>query len=410
MEKAVVIGGGLAGTAVAEALQRRGFAVSLLERHGALAKEASGQAAAIAQPILHRQPSAKMRLSLSGFFYFLSHLERLLCASCPIRNKACGVLQLAHKEGLAERFRIASNLPFFLEQRRLQIQLLDTKQASELCGMQTTCGGVFFPQALWLSPKDLCQAHLSVGEKMRSSGIKKIDLRYFYEALRLEYNAQQRLWHIYDTRKRKLEARYLVLACGAGGLAYIEGIAPPWELCLKKVLRQVRGQSFLMPAKGLSQALLCPLSYDGFCIPQVDAQANCLVGASFEEWNTKAEMEPKQNEMLYHRLLALLPNAGGLTGHAEGGSSLSSWLAKLNTRVAFRCSSPDRMPLCGPLHSQEQGLYLSTAYSSHALLFSILGAEYIARHICQEKTSTLIEDDLIDAISPQRYSRFFCKD
>lgn len=416
---AIVMGGGLAGTALAEALQRRGLEVSLIEKHSALAQEASGQAASIAQPILHRKVTVKMRLALIGFAYLRRHLNRLRSSGHNIEWEECGVLQLAYKASLREGF---SRAPEFLEsefksQKVKGWHIKDPRQTAAVCGLDCPYGAFYFPQALWLRPQELCRAHVSH---------PKIRKLFGQKAWALDYAKAQKLWKVHTQDKKDIaQAPYLILACAKETLSFA-----PLELS-QLPLRSVRGQTFLWPNCAISKKIQCVISYDGYVIPRIDKQKTCLIGASFEEWNHSKEPDPKQNLSLYRRLLERLP---ALKEYMPSPSleKTKSYLSQLPTRVAFRCTSPDRLPLCGSLFgfrgkvlddTSLSTLYLSTAYGSHGLLFAPLGAELIAKQICKESKSCSLgrekenlllgkelseegEEEMSRAISPLRYRTF----
>ena len=406
---AVVIGGGLAGTAVAEALQRRGLRPSLIERHPLLAQEASGQALGLAHPILHRQATAKMRLSILAFSYLRKHLQKKrLEGSKKLRSslqwKECGVLQLAYKESLKERFsRGLKILETNFQSEKIEASLVeDGKQSRDICGFLCDTGGLYFPRALQIKMQALCEAQVSHPE---------IELIFNQRALSIEYAKKEGLWKVHtEDQKNLLQSPYLILACAreTAQLLSLGGLQLP--------LRSVRGQSFLWPDCPMSERLACAVSYDGYAIPHLDKPGVCLIGASFEEWNQAREVNPEQNLELYAKLLERIPGLS-LEGSMPGAESgeVQRHLRKLNTRVAFRCASPDRLPLCGPLHAlgeeregenSVRGLYLSAAYGSHGLLFTPLGAELIASKICQEESPfPLEENDIEKAISPLRYAK-----
>ena len=93
VKKAIVIGGGLAGTASAEALARRGWQVTMIERNAELAQEGSGNPLGVLYPRLIGGDTPVNQLTFDGFLYTLKLLNRL-----PLNAKdlsLCGVLQLA---------------------------------------------------------------------------------------------------------------------------------------------------------------------------------------------------------------------------------------------------------------------------------------------------------------------------
>jgi tRNA 5-methylaminomethyl-2-thiouridine biosynthesis bifunctional protein len=99
---AIVIGGGLAGTSAAASLAARGLRVTLVDRHPALAAEASGNA----QGVLYIKPSphgtALTALSLAGVSFALRELVRRLPADGTAWSQ-CGVVVLAHDIAEADR-------------------------------------------------------------------------------------------------------------------------------------------------------------------------------------------------------------------------------------------------------------------------------------------------------------------
>ena len=388
---AIVVGGGLAGTSMAEALQRHGFIVTLIERHPQLAQEASGQSAAIAQPILHAEPTLKMRLSLAGFHYLKSHLQRLLQEGHKIRHSNCGVLQLAHKPQLQQRF--AKSIACLPDKHLRVATLVNSQQASHYCGTTCKFGGVFFPQAFWLSPQDLCQAHVLRPRIRLLLGQSVLSFRY-------DSNALIEPWLVKDNKQNILAcASHLILACAHQTKNFSTVSWLP--------LQSIRGQSFLLPASQATKSLQCVVTYDGHIIPSVDDNHSCLVGASFEPWNTQTQIDAAQNFSLYNKLVALLPQLqreSSPSFHAMTSiatNRMKDYLGQLPTRVAFRTASPDRMPLCGALNSKN--LYLTTGYGSHGLVLAPLGAELIAAELAHEKPLVAIEPPLLAAMSPHRY-------
>ena len=409
----IIIGGGLAGSCTGYALQKHGLKVLLIERHHSLAMEASGQAASSAHPILHRQASPKMCLGLAGFTCLREHIKECL----EIKNKTklwfkeCAMLQLANKPILKQRFLYGIDLVNSkFSALNLSATLLETEQElREHCGFNCRYEGVYFPQALWVSIPQLCQRYLS------HSNIKTM---LNTKVLELKYQNNTGLWQVYTSTKgisKTFQAPRLVL-CTANETLNFK------SLNLDKIpLQAVRGQSFLGPKSAISHKLKCIVSYDGHAIPDIDGKGTTLVGASFEKWNTNPKSEGTQNIRLYDKLIHCIPELSehlpslGYTTEAER----HLYLNQVATRVAFRCTSPDRLPLCGPIPRQfysselknkqaDPSLYISTAYGSHGLLYAPLCAEIIAAQICHEKYehpsfSTIDLPQLVKAISPERY-------
>jgi tRNA 5-methylaminomethyl-2-thiouridine biosynthesis bifunctional protein len=136
---ALVIGAGLAGCATASSLSARGWQVSLMERHGDLAQEASGNPQGVLYLKLSAHGTPLSQLILSGFGHTRRLLERL---ERGVDWDDCGVLQLAFDEKERERqAQLAAAFPDDL------LHVLDPATAQSRAGVALESGGLFYP---WL--------------------------------------------------------------------------------------------------------------------------------------------------------------------------------------------------------------------------------------------------------------------
>lgn len=135
---ALVIGGGLAGCSSAASLAARGWQVQLLERHGQLAQEASGNPQGVLYLKLSAHGTALSQMILSGFGYTRRQLEHL---QRGLDWDGCGVLQLAFNAKEAERqAQLATAFAHDL------LHILDQEQAQSRAGIGLEHGGLFFPE------------------------------------------------------------------------------------------------------------------------------------------------------------------------------------------------------------------------------------------------------------------------
>ena len=95
-----MIGAGLAGCATAASLAQRGWQVTLLERHGAIAQEASGNPQGVLYLKLSAHHTTLSRLIVSGYGHTRRLLEQLHKGT---DWDNCGVLQLAFDVKEAQR-------------------------------------------------------------------------------------------------------------------------------------------------------------------------------------------------------------------------------------------------------------------------------------------------------------------
>src|SRR4051794_22382909 len=89
---ALIIGAGIAGAATAAALMRRGWWVTVAERHDRVAPEASGNPAGIHMPRVVAGHSPERDFHAAAWRFGLGELARLGPA---VVREACGVLQLS---------------------------------------------------------------------------------------------------------------------------------------------------------------------------------------------------------------------------------------------------------------------------------------------------------------------------
>src|SRR5258707_521208 len=80
---AIVIGTGLAGSAAIDRLTARGWRVTSLERHAAVARDASGNPAGVFHPMMSRDDSVASRITRAGFLYALQRWSSLARSGHP---------------------------------------------------------------------------------------------------------------------------------------------------------------------------------------------------------------------------------------------------------------------------------------------------------------------------------------
>ncbi len=364
---AVVIGAGLAGCATAASLAARGWRVSLLERHGEVAAEASGNPQGVLYLKLSAHGTALSQLVVAGFGHTRRLLERLQRGA---DWDACGVLQLAFDaKETARQAKLAAAFPSELLTR------LTREQAEALAGIGLPAGGLFYPDAGWVHPPALCRllaAHPS------------IDLLTHSEALELRRHDDQ--WQVLAGQQELARAPVLVLAAAAEIRRFAQSAGLP--------LKRIRGQISRLPANSASRALRTVVCADGYVAPPRDGEHT--LGASFDFHSD--DLTPSVAE-----------HAGNLELLKDISSDLAERLqadqldpAQLEGRAAFRCTSPDYLPIVGPLADAEAfaeryavlakdarqvpqapcpwlpGLYVNSGHGSRGLITAPLSGELIA--------------------------------
>lgn len=389
--KALVIGAGLAGCATAESLANRGWQVSLLERHAAPALEASGNPQGVLYLKLSAHGTALSQLILSGFGHTRRLLERL---QRGVDWDGCGVLQLTFddKEGKRQA-QLAEAFPESL------LHLLDQSAAEARSGIRLASGGLFYPEGGWVHPPALCDVQATH---------PNIRLIAHHEALELRQVGGQ--WQAWDNERLIDSAPVVVLA----GAADIKQFPQSAELPLKRI----RGQITRLKETEASTTLSTVVCAEGYVAPA--RLGEHTLGASFD-FNS-VDLTPnladhlgnlQMLEEISHDLVQRLEAADLLPEHLQG-------------RAAFRCTSPDYLPIVGPLADREafmeafaalgkdarqvpdvtcpwlDGFYVNSGHGSRGLITAPLCAELLAAWLDNEPLP--LPRSVAEACHPNRFA------
>ena len=217
----VIIGGGIAGAAIAHGFIRRGITPILIEPHPDLDTAASGNPAGLMMPKLDLQDRPESRFYNAAFLYAKSlyHTHGTVLDT--------GILHLASSEKEQERFaKIYANhaLP------EHEMNWVEAHDVSKYLGVKKTpdYGGLYFPGALVLSPKLSAQALSASATKVtaRVGAISKMG----------------DVWHVTDADGKPLAQTTALFVCNGanildlwpadvrftrGQICWNETVAPP---------------------------------------------------------------------------------------------------------------------------------------------------------------------------------------
>jgi tRNA 5-methylaminomethyl-2-thiouridine biosynthesis bifunctional protein len=385
---AIVIGGGVAGTASASSLARRGWQVMLIERHGELAQEASGNPQGVLYPRLSGHDIPLSRLAQAGFMTTLRLLQSLLPKGEDWDD--CGLLQQAFNARETKRCKevLARGLPPDL------VRGVDAEETAELAGIAMPHGGLWFPSGGWVHPPAMCRALAS------QNGIM---LKTSAEALNLVHSTHG--WQVWGADKLLAEAPVIVV-CGANDITDFQQTA-------HLPLEPVRGQITRLPATPASAQLKAVVCTEGYVSPARDG-THCI-GATFSPGERSLELRIDDHA----DNLAMLKHLSPALHKSLGGTALDA--AQLPGRVALRCVSPDYLPLAGPLLDAALlaeryvvgsrlpvehlpwlgGLYINAGHGSKGLLTAPLCAEIIAAMLEHEPLP--VDAGLACTLDPNRF-------
>ncbi|SDS59622.1 tRNA 5-methylaminomethyl-2-thiouridine biosynthesis bifunctional protein [Pseudomonas sp. Z003-0.4C(8344-21)] len=389
--RALVIGAGLSGCATASSLAARGWQVSLLERHAGVAQEASGNPQGVLYLKLSAHGTALSQLIVSGFGYTRRLLENLQRGT---DWDNCGVLQLAFNAKEAERHaQLAEAFPADL------LQWLEQPAAQARAGVGVAHGGLFYPEGGWVHPPALCQAQAAQ---------PNIELLSHHEVLQLRKVDDQ--WQAWDGERLLASAAVVVLA----GAAEIKHFAQSAELPLKRI----RGQITRLAQTAQSAALATVVCAEGYVAPA--RLGEHTLGASFDFHSddlTPTAAEHQGNLAMLEEISSDLVDRLHIDQQPVEG---------LEGRAAFRCTSPDYLPIVGPLADLPAfnqtyaalskdarqvpdgacpwhgGLYVNSGHGSRGLITAPLSGELLAAWLDNEPLP--LPRSVAEACHPNRFA------
>ncbi|XKH60836.1 bifunctional tRNA (5-methylaminomethyl-2-thiouridine)(34)-methyltransferase MnmD/FAD-dependent 5-carboxymethylaminomethyl-2-thiouridine(34) oxidoreductase MnmC [Halomonas sediminis] len=388
-----VIGAGIAGTSVAEALARRGVHITLLDRD-APGAGGSGNRQGALYVKLAAQTNLQSRFYLAG----LMHSRRWLARLDPEQQlwRDCGVTQLALTAKEAQRqARFARDHEF----PDTLIEELSPVQAGERIGMQVEATGALdYPQAGWVRPQALCD-HLA-----QRPGI------HFRKAEVASLKAQDEGWLLTLENGETLQADQVVIATAS--------LADSFHQTRQLPLQAVRGQVTQLALPSGVANLKRVVCAGGYVSPAWEGVLT--FGASFIPGDTQNELREAEHQSNLEELKRTLPSL--VEALEKAGATLDP--AQLTGRAAIRAASPDKTPYAGPVPNAEAwqtdyallskdagrvgrtpgrhhaGLWISAAHGSRGLASAALCAEVIASRMCDEPLP--LEAPLVDHLHPGR--------
>ncbi|WP_067984404.1 bifunctional tRNA (5-methylaminomethyl-2-thiouridine)(34)-methyltransferase MnmD/FAD-dependent 5-carboxymethylaminomethyl-2-thiouridine(34) oxidoreductase MnmC [Neptuniibacter pectenicola] len=385
-----IIGGGLSGCSTAYSLAQRGIKVTIIEKEKRLATAGSGNRQGALYAKLPVTPTKQGELHLTGFL----HTTNLLKQTDPTQSfwSQCGVAQLATKEN--EKIRQQE----LIDNQHYPTSLVQQKSAAELSAISGTAvssSGLFFPDAGWVSPVDFCHAlanHPNIN-------IVQHDIKL------IEYTDQQ--WTLTNNRSERLHCSHLVI-CNAE-------LASQFEQTKHLPLKAIRGQVSLTADNADLPKLDTVVCGEGYISPAQEG-IFCF-GATFDLKGKQRDVTQHDHDKNLTKLADALP---------EFHHALLKKKAQLSGRTAFRCSTPDYMPVVGPapvfsdyidtyarLRKDKNwrfegataqhypNLYVNSGHGSKGLITCPISAELLASMICNEPLP--LPKTLIDSINPARF-------
>ena len=354
--KVAIIGGGIAGAAVAAGLQKLGIDHVIIERRSALARAASGNPLGLQSPKLRVEDHPISRLSVSAFS--TAHTE----AASKGAVISTGIIALDMPEREAQRHqRLAmQGWPDDL------LHYLDADDVADKAGLQLGQGGLYFPHAHVIDPAVLTRGLAADSPQILNAEIEEIS------------GSADEGWQLSLAGGEVIRADHLVLATGSDLPDYLDRLElPPLPLQITS------GQLSILPEDNQMGGLAMALQYGGYIA--ADKAGHFIAGASFDR---SANLEITQAAHTHNT--ALMPPALALYMPSDG----------LRGRVSCRLATSDRWPLSG---QYAPGISILSALGARGLTLAPLLGEVLARQLAGRPMG--LDREIIEIIDPLRFAR-----
>ena len=383
-EPVVIVGGGLAGSAVASALAEAGLSSVVLERNAGIAQEASGNAAGLFHGVVHVEDGRHARFFRAAALAARTEVGAALGSGVP--GSVDGLLRLEFEADIGSMRATAARLGLPNDYARAVTAL----EASVLAGTALNTPAWFFANGGWVDPRALCAWWL---QRAGTRATVRPD------SCVAELRRDGGRWLLLDSGRRVVaDAATVVLADGTGSL---HGAALHWPVS------RMRGQLSSTKRADWPAAHVprLPITGAGYVLPAIDGAIWFGAATQPDEGDTSLRDEDHRSNL--ERARRLLSMHAPVPVPSQG-------------RTGFRWVTDDRLPIIGAvpdlaaaadprgptldrprLVPRLPGLYAVAALGSRGIASAVLGARVIAASIGGGPSP--IEADLLDAIDPARF-------
>lgn len=358
----VVLGGGLAGAAVAASLAQRGWQVQVLDAGTDIGAGASGLPAGLAVPHVTPDDNPLSRIIRAGLRATTQRCTELLEAGRDWQ--ASGVLEhcVGDKRRLPQAWPCGGH----------DWSTPATAALREQAGLPPDAPALWHGMALWLRPLALVHAQLQRPGVQWRGGVSVRRLR-----------RQDGVWQMLDEQGQCVaEAPLVVVAAGYATRALLDSACEDAALAPALPLNPLRGQMSWGRVDALdanAQGALPPFPVNGHgsfihglpCPDDTDAKG-WFCGSTFERTAQGPVAKPQDHDANLQRLQSLAPAVAGRLHPHLAPERAQAW-------AGLRCTLPDHRPAVGPLDDTHwPGLWVCTGLGTRGLSVSVLCGELIA--------------------------------
>jgi tRNA 5-methylaminomethyl-2-thiouridine biosynthesis bifunctional protein len=405
-----IIGGGIASACAAYVLTKQGVKVTLYCKDNKIAQGASSNNVAALYPLLHQQHDEISSFYQQAFWHARSLYDEVNRRGFSFSHQWCGLLEVSYNEALVKRqhaFEQCSTWPKSL------IHGVNAQQASTLANVELPYGGLFMPNAGWVSPTELVTQLFNAAKKtnrlkiVTHTEITKIQQvkKTFNDKINDESNSSTS-W-LLSSNQGNFNASVLVV-CGGAEAITIEQIS-------SLPLNATRGQVSNMATNSIINKLSTVLCHKGYVTPS-NKKSHCI-GATFQKNNTSTKVNKDDDCNNLATLAKCLPDLSQEIGWNTADITSS--------KARLRCTSQDHLPLVGAVPNIDahintyphlakdknwkysepapclDNLYVLLGLGARGLCSAPLAADILSAELCN--TPYPVDNQMLFNLSPNRF-------
>ena len=386
-----VLGAGIAGCTSAVALAKRGFNVTLVDRHPIAGCEAPGNNQGIVYPKLSARDDVLPRINLAAMQFSSRYYQPFWAQGL---GRQCGVIVVPENDKIKQDFEIIGQR--FKDQPNL-VQLHGNEQLCRLSGINMQAQiGLYFPQLGWLSPADICQQLVA----QHQIPLLQADIQ------RIAHNDDR--WHLFGADGQScITSETLVIANAFDCKQFQQTEFLP--------VTQLRGQISHIPSNRASSALKTVICGEGYITPQHNGQHS--IGATYNKGVFTTALRPEDHQANLDKIGATDCGIATVIG--------SQNVTTMTGRANYRCTTKDYLPIVGAVADLAQliedysglrrdakssiatagsylpNLYINCGMGSRGLSYAPLSAEILAAELAGDEP--ILDKDLRLALHPTRF-------
>jgi len=405
-----IIGGGIASACAALALTKQGIKVTIYCKDNSLAQGASSNAIGALYPLLHQQADDISLFYQQSFWRAKEVYNDVIEQGFHFPHQWCGLLEISYKESLVKRQQKFNEFGTWSTDL---IHSVDARKASELANIDLVHGGLFMPNAGWLSPQDavkqIINAAKTTGRLRVENNVLVTEIKHKQidkEKNLNNTNNNQANWQLI-TNKGQFDASVLVVCGGA------EALNLDWIDQLP--FSSVQGQVTSMKSNDNINKLSTVICHKGYLTPS-HKNVHCI-GATFNKDSTCTTAKAEEDQFNINMLSTCLPELTDKIDWTTQDIAMS--------KSRLRCMTPDHMPMVGAMPDIQKhidtyphlakdknwkynqvapvidNLYVMMGFGARGLCSAPLAADILTADLCG--TPYPVDNNMLFNLSPNRF-------